>query len=382
MIKPLAIALLLGAMLSIIPVAQAQFLQPPDWARPAAGTVLPELKQKLWLIKAEVIDVKNDEEGLRSLLKVTHVYCGADQLLGKTFSAYTPKSGVNWNGVYLIPAMHQGENGIFVLRYNPNRLPPGGTLAYTRNGAYGYDFPAREKDNPNFNKARAYAETIEKISKAKPDDQIKLLKNYASSQKSPIGAWAISSLAAIQPDKMAAFIENLSTQKLPIKSQLAVDDVLLDLREATWPKSQVRFQLLQKIVDSKLDDTESRTIGRKIDTMLQSDKYADAQFLSLLNGFINNPSVPSSWRRSTVSSVGWAAKEGKFNKDDAVALLLKWIKESTDEGIRVVAAATIANKITASDQQITKVQELKKQFANDPVISDLLQQAIDRAEDK
>ena len=116
--------------------------------------------------------------------------------------------------------------------------------------------------------------------------------------------------------------------------------------------------------------------------MLQSDKYADAQFLSLLNGFINNPSVPSNWRRSTVSSVGWAAKEGKFNKDDAVALLLKWIKESTDEGIRVVAAATIANKITPSDQQITKIQELKKQFTNDPVISDLLQQAIDLAEDK
>lgn len=97
----------------------------------------------------------------------------------------------------------------------------------------------------------AWADAVEKVSRAGSDDErLKLLRSYAT-EKSLVGAWAVAWLGrSADPASVALLVELATDRGLPLSSHLAIDATLTHLDgyrpELKWVGSKERLALHER----------------------------------------------------------------------------------------------------------------------------------------
>ncbi len=214
--------------------AQAQFGPPPLTA----------------LVQATVDRTQKEELGIRTFFKITHVFSGAQNLVGKTFAGWTWTSSHSASGFEIEPVPKVGENGIWPLI---NQFGDFGSSGYSIFNARSldYPFPARENVSSRYQAAVSVAEAIERMEKASLAERTALLRPLIFDPVPEISAWAVGQIARTQEQEGVEFVRALlPDSRLSTRTLLVIDDKL-DNSDRAWRDSPERVQLWNRCLESK-----------------------------------------------------------------------------------------------------------------------------------
>ena len=99
----------------------------------------------------------------------------------------------------------------------------------------------------SFQEGLDWADAVEKVYQAASDEErAKLLKGYAV-ERNPRGAWALTWLGFSKDKELTEFFRKLlADEKLPIASQVAIEQGLLAVDTENWDSSKARQALYQR----------------------------------------------------------------------------------------------------------------------------------------
>src|SRR5205823_3431626 len=118
--------------------------------------------------------------------------------------------------------------------------------------------------------------------------QVALLKQGVSSEVPEVAAWAVRTLARADPQAVLALADGLASNgKIPVAAQVALDDVLSDLKEG-WRISEERIKLLEGWVSGKKDSYHSHILINRLDNAVARPEFDDRVALRLLKTAVEN----------------------------------------------------------------------------------------------
>ena len=333
------------------------------------------------LVLAKVAKVEERTKGeLSSTLEITRVFRGSPDLIGKKFSVISCKPGRAGGllAVVFVPPLEEGEVGIWPLHVPQGDQSPliAWDSFYPRQYFHGPS-PARKGTSERYEQALAWAEAVEAFSKADPNEQPALLRKYAVSDVPEVSAWAIHAIAVLKPPDFAEFLENLvSNQQLSVDAQVALDEVLSDLKGESWQQSEQRVDLLQKLVSRKVEEREARIAFGRLSVASQRHQITNDTLLPILKTAISNQGMPMAVRESCCALTGKVANRQK-DYGQAFSLLVEVIRGQNEEKIQVQAARAIHGFILLTDERIAVIQSLLRDIRSDKVKEPLLERLKD-----
>ncbi|HEX8204221.1 MAG TPA: hypothetical protein VF590_27330, partial [Isosphaeraceae bacterium] len=186
----------------------------PDEAAP------PGLPRVDALVRAQVQEVRKDEQFNTSILRIEHIYSGQRDLIGRTFTAYT-LTGSYLSGQSIDPQPTLGEVGIRSVR----RVEDGITAVHPGGqGSFQWPslFPARKGLHPRFEQAETLAEVIGAASRLPVAERPAFLRRHVTSEVSEVASWAVYALAEADPAAVDALVRGLaSNDRITIGGQVA-----------------------------------------------------------------------------------------------------------------------------------------------------------------
>jgi hypothetical protein len=322
------------------------------------------------LVQAQVTHLEESNGAIAGTLEITHVYCGPDDLLGKTFVAHSRKSA-DLHGIIIYPPLQMGEKGIWSLKTIDDKLYG------LRDIEHGVSWPARESEN-TYADSTALAKVIEQVCKAESSAQLDLLRRSAFDPIPKISVWAIHVMSLADPENRTRLFNDLisNIDNISIQGQVAIDEVLSDIANDPWRTSEKRLALLNKWVGKAMSKDDATRVIQRLDSAAQHRELEDKTLLKLLQIVIGNQNIPSDARQYGIGLVGFIAKR---DKDGGLGFeyLVRLIKESDEENFKMIAAHAIKNNVSIDGNRLSIIQSLKAQ-TTDKKVADALEEALKR----
>jgi hypothetical protein len=329
---------------------------------------------KAILVHAEVIEIKEDDNGVLCTLKVTHVYCGPDNLLGRTFLAHSGNVH-DIHGWSILPVLKSGEAGIWILKVSSEV----GLMRVMWSGLFpGVRSPTREHVSPRYKQAKALAEAVEHVcKKAAHQESSELLKKYALSEIYEISAWAIRATGELKPEGFLEFLHSLvPNNQIPIESQVELDKVLSELEEKNWYESKERLALLQRWVSAEMEEEEANTAFSRLDNTALHGEIDDKTLLGFAKTLVSNQGLSVDLRRWWCCRFAREIVERGNEEREGFEFLISLVKEGSEEEIRIAAAYTVSSLITPNSERIPAVKALLPEV-KDPEAVGALRSALE-----
>jgi hypothetical protein len=323
-------------------------------------------------VEAKVMNLREDGQYVIGALEITHAYCGGNDLIGKTFDVYSSKSGMGNMSKIIFPPLRDGERGIWSIKVKD------GNVTYSLYPIHGISWPARESISPRYDQAKILAESIEQVCGAKSDERSEMLRTSAFSPVSEVSAWAIHAIAGAKPQTAteAFYTEVLKSNNLSIGGQIALDEVLSEIKGSSWRISEERMDLLNRLVDGAAMEYEAGLIDNRLSVIVQRGEMDDRTLLNLLKKFADNQRFPVASRQNNIRLMGIISKR---SKDEGMAFrqLIEVIEVSKEDEMKVAAARTIKNFVAIDKDRLPVIQNLNATTTNKRV-ADALEEAIKR----
>jgi len=333
------------------------------------------------LVEAEVISAQEQPPiWVMARLKVRHVFAGASQLVGRTFSArsVSQRAGKRAVGRELYPPLTLGEVGIWLLD-SDQRL--GLRPRYSRR--YGVRWPVRKVPGRSYDKARALAQAVERVSRSGPGDRLNLLRTYARDESPEVASWAVHAIAEAKPKGLEEFLDGLlAGGRLCVGGQVALDEVLCQLKRDEWIESPDRLRLLQAWVSGKRERHDLTIAISRLDVANQHRELHPGALLKLMRVAVANEDMPIPDRRTCLFLVGRAHPRIKGQapkeKGELASYLIHQVESAEEEVLRHAAAYSLRNFVRLDQGQAARVAAIRA-ASKDTKLKPILQEALARS---
>ncbi|TVQ58198.1 MAG: hypothetical protein EA377_00300 [Phycisphaerales bacterium] len=154
------------------------------------------------------------------------------------------------------PALRQGEEMIWRVRDRSGTIVqiqdtqlkidwPVRRQHVVLRGGFGGREPAEVSSDPQFDRVEQLAEAVERVWQAKTEeDRIDLLQEYVQSDIWQVSRSAVILLGEGQPDALRDLVDRIDVRELPVRSQLAIDEAMMQLHGEQWRDSDQRRRLI------------------------------------------------------------------------------------------------------------------------------------------
>jgi hypothetical protein len=324
------------------------------------------------LVEARVITIDEQEGVINATLQISRIYKGEIGPGDYTFNVSANKSGEGMYGSSFLPPLKQGDIGIWLVE------PVAGKIV--RDLAVGklspITLPSRHGVDSRYAQTKLWAEAVEATSKASPENRLALLKDFAVSDVPEVSAWAVHAIANAKPQiaTEAFYTEILRNGALSVGGQIALDEVLSEIRGDSWRISEERLNLLNRLVEGKGAEYEAGLIDNRLSVIAQHGEMDDRIVLNLLKKFADNQGFPVASRQNNIRLMGIISSR---SKDEGMAFrhLIEVIQVSKEDEMKVAAAYTIKNFQSIDKNQLSIIQSLKATTTN-KTVADALEEAL------
>lgn len=291
-------------------------------ARVAPPDTISAMPPDLFLVRAAVVSAEQEEGQVTILhtLRVEHVYGGAADIRGRTFSAYSATEPTPINPYATVPRLEVGEESIWLLSESNQALHAQSWHNYMR-------WPVRVvhkwQDGPNYQTISEFAERVEATSRQGGDQSlIDALRALAVDKNPYVSSWALSRLLvpATKDELIAQFLDQLTLDdRVPVQGQVELDKVLVKVRGARWRESLKRYQLFTSWLEKPRADRDAYLIVNRLDEVSQHPDtwgFAQDELLGLTAILVENERFALAERKHAGGVLGWAAK--RYDDDQPV----------------------------------------------------------------
>lgn len=306
-------------------------------------TVVAADKQPVHVVRAKVKSVgeKLKHGAVPATFEVVYVYSASGDLVGTTFTDYQyggpPQQGSGGPPIRNRAPFAVDEEGLWEIQ------------VVTRNGKTEH-LPrvlSRKADNPDGHAAVvAWAERVEKVERAKPDERLALLKKYVEDSSLGMTGWALTRLGELDAADAGEYLGGLAAkpgEKLSVPLQITLDEVLIARQGADWQESKPRLAMLRAWVSGKPADKNVGWVLGRIDRSHQRQELTDAVAVELIRTAAENKEWPKESRRYAVLLLGGIA--GRCANEDVRTAAYEWVFEqmraNEDIELRRAAADTL-----------------------------------------
>jgi hypothetical protein len=263
----------------------------PSLAASTAPVIRDEdLLQGAWLVEVRVLTVRTQGGAYELSMRIEKSFLAPEDVLHKTFNAETLRQG-SQSPLIFGRALEIGEKALWLVRIANHDITSDPSQMQTANLLR---LPAVEKSEPpeRYAEALKWAGAVEKVGKADPEKRIGLLRDLCTDSNPPTAAWAIKTLAKVDFKGHSEFLQGLlQKDQLPIKAQLALDEVLARNLPEGWTKSPQRLQLFKRWVASpRVADAPAAL--PLIEGMYGRKELSPQATRELLNTAIKNENMP------------------------------------------------------------------------------------------
>lgn len=315
--------------------------------------------EEMALVTATVVSVADVGQIIACEIRIDYVYWGPKRLAGQRVKMRVAKRVGEGSRHFVFPPLAVNETGIWAVK-----LTPDGPVVYF-GGMYATEFPTRKGVDGEFAEVKAWAETIEKLSKLNRADRVKELKTLSSSVARRVSVWAIAALADGEgPDAIDFFHELLEQERLPIVAQVAIDEALMKIDRTKWQKSPNRSRVIGRWVRGKLSSGDATTAFRRLDALAQhrdNEATGSRELLQLLRLGATNPEIPLDVRRNACWSMRWYSGRYTPNADEMAAfnVLIDIAGNAKEPEIRYQASRVLLKEYTLDAERRRIVGELR-----------------------
>lgn len=276
--------------------------------------------------------VAESERESIALVRITHVFVGPQSLVGRTFEVKSYKMTPAFFRRIIYPALELEEVAIWTV--------------YDTNGDLeaGPD-PAR-KSTDRYELWLEVAQAQERVAKITvEEEQIDVLKRYAA-EGPPVSSWAIKTLARAVPTHpgLRDFLRGLvGDQRLSVRAQVVLDEVLLDVAAPEWAHSPDRFDLFKSWLGAKPARPDVEFALSRLDEVIQRPErgtFSPDQYVELIRLAALNEGLPAESRARVQNPLVHLAE--RFSADgQAFDLALDILKETKTPQVQRAAAFAI-----------------------------------------
>ena len=267
---------------------------------------IPEFQRDLALVFAKATKVEQDGQWTLGTFEVTHVYAGVIAKVGNVFTV-VGSEGPDAIGRSVRPVPAVGETGIWIVKRNGAKL-------YSMKGFqdYQFAFPARVGISRRFDEERELADAVAAVWDAQVDDQLSLLRQFASSKTPEISIWAIHSLGFCSPNDILEMSRHSGSSC--IGGQVAIDDAMQRIKRDEWIHSPDRGQILQRWAGCAPDEYDQQLITQRLNTAWQETSVDDQSLFAAMAKVALNANFDLERRRFVVQGLGRrAVRDGKHS---------------------------------------------------------------------
>jgi hypothetical protein len=330
------------------------------------------------LVRAKVTKVGEKGPEVAVTLEIVHVYSGPSELLKRTFGD-TQRSVGDLSGKSARTPFEVGEEGIWVL-YEHKGVQSVGRPP--RELGWPLWYRSREKEDGAHADVEEVAEAIERVEKAKADEQFTLLKDYASTTKPLVTTWALSALCNLKDDEAGKYLDELAAkpEKLPMTTQLALDEVMARWKGADWSESKPRLVMLRGWVNGKRSESDAGAILVRLSHAHVDHETPDKVAVELACAAADNREWAWAIRREAYFQVCHVAS--KSVNDEVKTAAYEWmfdkVRTGDDVESRRLAAEAIRYNFTLYPARLKAIEE-HLQAEKDEQVAASLRAAVKKA---
>ena len=284
----------------------------------------------------------------RATFVVTHVYKGAQTLVGKEFDVdqYPAKAFRPVGEPNFAPSLKSGERVLWPLKGGPTPVPysafgPPSKPAFL---AWYASFPPSDGQNEekgaagrwSYGSAISWAKAVEETFKADPAARYGLLKKFATGETLEVVYWAISVLLEVDPRGTLSFLRDLVVQPdVGVWQKVIADEHLATMPEAAWKKSPQRLRLYQSWVRGPLSSADVEQMESAL-PRLGKDFTADDCW-NLMNTVAGRKDLPAAARAAALGDALGSYGRGLTKPESVFEFILGLVAPA--EAVEVQRAA-------------------------------------------
>lgn len=261
-------------------------------------------------------------------LEIVRVHVGPADLSGKSFE--DKQMANDRRGEAAVKPFEVGEEGLWVLylsgdRYVVGKAPENSGWPVWRRCRVSDECGGRKEA---FAAVEAAAEAMEKVENAKPGQRFGLLREYAGGENRPMTDWALTALSNLKTDEADKHLADLAATedaKLPLPTQLLLDQLLTRRSNAEWVESKGRAARLRAWVKGKRSDEEATAILSRLYTAHQDHTLTDKQSVELTRTAGENKDWSVTMRGYVIRQMGFVV--GFCASDEARSTATDWLFE-------------------------------------------------------
>ena len=323
------------------------------------------------LVQAKVVEAKEGEISILYTAEVLHVYCGEDKLSGTKFS------WTFWINYPELPLLKAGDVFISELWHDREKNEFG--LSHPFNGFW---WPAVERKDVHwpptgeakqYERAKAFAEAVEVIGRAKPSDRWDLLKKAAETQAPQGSSWAIRTIAETKPKWQDSFFHDLVLRgEFPVNGQIALDEVLSQKENPQLQDSEDRRNLIYYWVSVKLDDRDREMAMDRIRFLHENGELDHEILLYVVQGAVESRKLPDGEIAELLGFAQDCLQQAELEAR-TFELFMNQVREAKEPKTREAAAEGLRKSVLYYRGMINLVREMRDKTPDKNVAKILLQ---------
>jgi hypothetical protein len=207
-----------------------------------------------YLIKGQTTGRRYEEGGTVLVVRIQHVYLGAREIQGASFEVTVYQRGGH-GALVLNETPSVGEEGLWLVRVDEKEKKVEADVVAMQKGCDVVSLPVFATDSLRYRSVEMWAEDVHKVAAVPRDDQIGYVRqlclatdNYATR------AWCVSFIGEHGAEDDLTYLRGLVSQgQVPVRAQLAIDEVLCLRKGKVWYGNKERSVLLERWVSVPLD---------------------------------------------------------------------------------------------------------------------------------
>lgn len=301
-----------------------------------------------FLVRAKVKSVQAHPNGKSgtAVLEILHVYAEDQKRKGETFTDQF-NVGPDARGFAAGTAFEVDEVGLWVVTVTRK-----GTLGITSDPTLPFRWRSRKVDTPRYAEHVKLAEAIESVLTADERKQGKMLVGLAGSDSPEIATWAVWKLGESEDFAADKFLNGFVTKpdvKMPLRAQVAMDEVLTKVRREDWYESKSRAAMLTAWAGGKVEECDGSRLLNYLINAFEREDLDNELACEVVALAINNKEWPLTTRTFAAQQLAQLGRR----PDDSVAVdrLVKTVQGVADKDLRSAAAAAIRRYVKLDDKQ-------------------------------
>ncbi len=240
---------------------------------------------------------------------------------------------------------------------------------------------SRKLDDRRHAQHSLLAEAVEKYANAKPEDQPELSAKLAQDATPELCYWMVRTLgesdAKFAGDLLARWRKKPGD--LPLRAQIALDEVLCAKERADWFSTPERTALLKSWVTGKADEYHTQRVLSRLDMASQHDQLRGDKAIELVQISTSNKDWRNEDRRNAIWFVGLLARR-MVDHQATYEWLFEQMRSNPDLDMRRTAAGVVGS-LLLQPKRIQAVEDYLATEEKDATIIKNLRAAVKKAKE-